>query len=585
MGTIPESEAPDLPGGPAQPVQHRGTGVRRHDLDALRAIAMLLGICLHAMAAYSGILWVVMDNDQNQALEKAISFIHGFRMQLFFLVSGFFTAMLSARYGNLGMVKNRAARILLPFLICVPTLIPLVKVVSILAVTANASHPQDPLFLAIQQGDSGRVMALLEKGEPSLLEETEKRLRMTPLIWAVLCESEPMASLLLERGANPMAVSRSGENPLTLASMLGRVDLLKLLVDNGGDPFQTTGTGNTPWKAAHQNPDETRTVVWLARGKTPEDMAALEQGRVAVVGYLDRLFRAKGISPDPPRATAVPEPTQAVETLPGWMRGYFAWLASDQMVVNTGGLEINLLQENIFDPLWFLWFLWWLCIVHAGLGWIGRRISSGAIDKSGGLYQGLMVAMGLTCCLQAFMNLDYYPRTLNFLVGPDLSGGLIPKPHVILYYAVFFFFGSWYYRLGDNECRLGRHWKVALPFAALMVFPLLFATQGNRLQNCLLQVLFTWMMVLGAIGLAHRIFRTESKWFRYLADSSYWLYLMHLPLVVVIQWQLFYLPLPALVKVALVLAVTVPVLLGSYQVLVRHTVVGRILNGKIPPRA
>ena len=98
-----------------------------------------------------------------------------------------------------------------------------------LAVTANASHPQDPLFRAIQQDDAECVMGLLEKGSPSLLEETEKRLRMTPLTWAVLCESEPMTSLLLERGANPMAVSRSGENPLTLASMLGRLDLLKLL--------------------------------------------------------------------------------------------------------------------------------------------------------------------------------------------------------------------------------------------------------------------------------------------------------------------------------------------------------------------
>ena len=57
-----------------------------------------------------------------------------------------------------------------------------------------------------------------------------------------------------------------------------------------------------------------------------------------------------------------------------------------------------------------------------------------------------------------------------------------------------------------------------------------------------------------------------------------------LPLVILLQWQLFYLPLPALLKATLVLGVAVPVLLGSYELLVRHTVVGRLLNGKNPVR-
>ena len=51
---------------------------RRHDLDALRVGAMLLGICLHAMMAYSGIAWIVMDNQQNHTFKLVIEFIHGF---------------------------------------------------------------------------------------------------------------------------------------------------------------------------------------------------------------------------------------------------------------------------------------------------------------------------------------------------------------------------------------------------------------------------------------------------------------------------------------------------------------------------
>ncbi|NBU76196.1 MAG: acyltransferase, partial [Planctomycetes bacterium] len=93
-----------------------------------------------------------------------------------------------------------------------------------------------------------------------------------------------------------------------------------------------------------------------------------------------------------------------------------------------------------------------------------------------------------------------------------------------------------------------------------MLFPFLFVVQGDRLQNCLLQTLYTWLMVVGAIGLAHRIFRTERKWFRYLADSSYWLYLIHVPLVICCQWFLYFWPLPALIKTALVLIITISIL-------------------------
>jgi len=582
VGNLIETEPPAGPANDPR-IGHPGRpNTRRHDLDALRAVAMLLGICLHAFAAYAGTLWVVMDTYPNEALEKAISFIHGFRMQLFFLVSGFFTAMLVASRGVGGMVSNRAARILVPLLICVPTLIPLVKVVSLLAVTANAGHPQAPLFREIGLGDTAKVSALLDQGPASLLEETEKRLRMTPLAWAVTCESEPMTRLLLERGADPMAVTRAGENPLTLAAMLGRLDLLKLLVEQGGDPLLPTGTGSMPWRAAQLGFAETRTTLWMARGKAPEDMDALERGRGEVIEYLDHLYRARGKVPEPTGAAGPPE---AVARLPWWMREYFAWLASDQMVVAIGGTGINLVQENLFDHLWFLWWLWWLCLAYAGLckvgGITGLKWTVGKL----GLYPSLAVAFGLTCCLQAFMRLDYHPRTLTSMVGADLSSGLIPKPHVFLYYMVFFLFGGVYHRLQDNECRLGRFWQLALPLGALGVFPLLYATAGDRFFNTILQALFTWLLVTGVIGLAHRMFRGESAWFRYLADSSYWMYLMHLPLVILLQWQLFYIPLPALVKAALVLGVAVPVLLASYALVVRHTVIGRILNGRNPPRA
>jgi fucose 4-O-acetylase-like acetyltransferase len=79
------------------PVSGSLTIPRRADLDAVRAFAMLLGIALHAGLSFATIPWIVQDSRQNEWFNLFFEAIHGFRMPLFFLVSGFFTAMIWRR--------------------------------------------------------------------------------------------------------------------------------------------------------------------------------------------------------------------------------------------------------------------------------------------------------------------------------------------------------------------------------------------------------------------------------------------------------------------------------------------------------
>ena len=79
---------------------------RYHELDALRAVAMLLGVVLHAFLFLIPIGWVGQDPwakavpiEQNPYV-YLLAAIHGFRMPVFFLLSGFFTAMLWQRRGT-----------------------------------------------------------------------------------------------------------------------------------------------------------------------------------------------------------------------------------------------------------------------------------------------------------------------------------------------------------------------------------------------------------------------------------------------------------------------------------------------------
>jgi peptidoglycan/LPS O-acetylase OafA/YrhL len=94
----------------------------------------------------------------------------------------------------------------------------------------------------------------------------------------------------------------------------------------------------------------------------------------------------------------------------------------------------------------------------------------------------------------------------------------------------------------------------------------------------------SWCWIFAFVGAAERFLSRPSPTWRYVADSSYWLYLMHLPVLVVpgvvfqaLDWHWS-------VEYPLTLAVTVAILLLSYHTLVRFTAIGAILNGRRHPR-
>ena len=86
-------------------------------------------------------------------------------------------------------------------------------------------------------------------------------------------------------------------------------------------------------------------------------------------------------------------------------------------------------------------------------------------------------------------------------------------------------------------------------------------------------------MQFGMMGLFRRFFSGESKAMRYISDSSYWLYLAHLPLIIVAQFLVRNWDMPAIIKCGLICVVCSALLLLSYQWCVRYTPIGTLLNG------
>ena len=101
----------------------------------------------------------------------------------------------------------------------------------------------------------------------------------------------------------------------------------------------------------------------------------------------------------------------------------------------------------------------------------------------------------------------------------------------------------------------------------------------NALVGNFLQATFAWLMMFGSIGLCRRLLSRESKTLRYISDSSYWLYLIHLPLVILAQWLVRDLQFPAFLKFAGITIVISAFLLITYEYGVRYTPIGRLLNG------
>lgn len=89
-----------------------------------------------------------------------------------------------------------------------------------------------------------------------------------------------------------------------------------------------------------------------------------------------------------------------------------------------------------------------------------------------------------------------------------------------------------------------------------------------------------WTLVALTLGVFRRWCSRPQPVVRYLADSSYWMYLIHLPVVVWLQVAVAEVPLPWSLKLVFVSGTTIALALLTYDLFVRSTWLGQILNGR-----
>ncbi|AOS43255.1 Glucans biosynthesis protein C [Lacunisphaera limnophila] len=285
----------------------------------------------------------------------------------------------------------------------------------------------------------------------------------------------------------------------------------------------------------------------------------------------------------------------------GWIMGS-ASLRGDYSVWAglRGGFEsLRTLPAGLFTGS-HLWFLYYLMVITA------LTLVLRLAVKASGLWAAPLARRADTLMIW----LAHSPLTLPVLVMPTaVALGFMQywgmdtpdqslRPHlpVLTIYSAFFGFGWLLARQQAMLAPLTRltlsRWIQAAVGIAVIQYLARFQSDSGHPYYQLLHATYVigyaltmWSLTLLTIGLFRHFCAQPNAIVRYLADSSYWLYLVHLPIVIWLQVAMAELPWHWSLKLGTISTLTILFGLLSYDLFVRPTWLGAFLNGRRRERA
>ena len=262
-------------------------------------------------------------------------------------------------------------------------------------------------------------------------------------------------------------------------------------------------------------------------------------------------------------------------------------------------------------PLAHLWFLWHLLIMYAAMLGL-RRVGATSLGVAVRVMPAV-AALGRRAAGSVYVWVGLLLMASALLLawrGGDESKPVFP-PNVpdLLYGALFFAcgYGLWTRRALIDDLRrrgsLAGLWLAAMVLYVVHLVALgaldgTIGTAAGRALAWLAPVELTAraaavvLLTLALVGSFEAVLRTPRRWVRWTADASYWVYLMHLPVVAWLTFALAHLDRSGVLAAATGFAwsaelkflaatlATAALGLLSYRYLVRYTPLGTLLNGR-----
>jgi peptidoglycan/LPS O-acetylase OafA/YrhL len=250
-----------------------------------------------------------------------------------------------------------------------------------------------------------------------------------------------------------------------------------------------------------------------------------------------------------------------------------------------------------------LWFLYYLLIFYAltlAIRWVvnaidARGVVVRAFDRivaflMRGVWGPVLIALPVALYL-------WQRETWTEWLGLPAPFSFIPDLTALIGYGMAFGLGWLLNRQVQALLGLQKLWYVYFALAvALTVFCL--STIGttprwaggslvgtDRILYTAAYVVGLWCWVFAFVGAAVRFLSNPNPVTRYVADASYWVYLMHMTTVLFFVTLLRPYDWHWTVKLAICVGGSMPILLATYHYLVRFTWIGAVLNGRRQPRA
>ena len=250
-------------------------------------------------------------------------------------------------------------------------------------------------------------------------------------------------------------------------------------------------------------------------------------------------------------------------------------------------------------PLTHLWFLYVLSLFYIAM--LGLRAAVQALDKQQQLRRladhcmraAMLPGAAFLLAIPTALALYLHPKWTMWFGVPTPDQSLYPNLAALVSGCTGFGFGWLLQRQTALLQTLARFcWPHLLVALAATIFCLSrvgltpgFDSAPHNLHTLVFAYSYcigAWSWTFAIIGIAQRFFASYSPLRRTIADASYWVYIVHLPIVMALQVAFSLVKWSWWLEYPLALGIGFALMFGSYALLVRGRWIGNLLNGKRP---